>query len=146
MNPHKHRKSSQDSGRAAFADRSKLSDTTVLMLDRPPIMPEFSDVELRAKIREAITEKKAEHVEKRAGKPVLGMKAALKIRRRTGPKDGEELFGRQPNFSTETLPQRVTMKRLRKSFPSRYAYALARWNAGERDVRLPRWHRSDAPA
>ena len=29
------------------------------------------------------------------------------------------------------------MKRLRKSFPHQYADALARWNAGERDVVFP---------
>ena len=134
---HKHRRSSRDSGRAAFADRSKLPDTTVLMLDRPPIMPELSDVELRAKIREALARKEAELAEKRAGKPVLGMKAARKIHWRTVPKDGEELFGRQPNFSTETVAQRVAMKRIRKSFPREHADALARWNAGDRDVVFP---------
>ncbi len=134
---HKHRKSSQDSGRAALADRSKLPDTAVLMLDRPPIMSELSDAELRAKIREALTEKETELAQKRAGKPVLGMKAALKIHWRTLPKDGEELFGRQPNFSTETVAQRVAMKRLRKDFPREHADALARWNAGDRDVVFP---------
>ncbi len=134
---HKHRKGSQDSRRADFADRSKLPDTAVLMLDRPPIMPELSDAELRAKICEALAEKEAELAEKRAGKPVLGMKAALEIDWRTVPNDGEELFGRQPNFSTETVSQRIEMKRLRKSFPHQYADALARWNAGERDVVFP---------
>ena len=134
---HKHRKSSQNSGRAAFADRSKLADTAVLMLDRPPIMPELSDTELRAKIREALAKNEAELAHKRAGKPVLGIKAALKIHWRTVPKDGEELFGRQPNFSTETVAQHIEMKRIRRRFPSRYADALARWNAGERDVVFP---------
>lgn len=43
--------------RAAFADRSTLRDTTVPKLDRPPMMPEYSDVELRAKTRDALTEK-----------------------------------------------------------------------------------------
>ena len=65
------------------------------------------------------------------------MKAALKIHWRTVPNNGEELFGRQPNFSTETVAQRIEMKRLRKSFPHQYAGALARWNAGERDVVFP---------
>ena len=134
---HKHRKSSQDSGRAAFADRSKLPDTTVLKLDRPPIMPELSDADLRAKIREALAEKEAELAEKRTGKPVLGMKAALEIDWRTVPNDGEQLFGRHPNFSTETVAQRIAMKRLRKSFPDEYADALARWNADQRDVVFP---------
>jgi hypothetical protein len=134
---HKHRKSSQDSGRADFAGRSKLPDTAVLKLDRPPILRELSDGELRAKIREALTEKEAEVAEKRAGKPVLGMKAALKIDWRSVPADGEELFGRQPNFSTETVAQRVAMKRLRKRFQREYADALGRWNAGERDVVFP---------
>ncbi|MBV1860042.1 MAG: hypothetical protein KUG77_16635 [Nannocystaceae bacterium] len=72
-----------------------------------------------------------------AGKPVLAMKAALKIDWSTVPTDGEELFGRQPNFSTEPLAQRIAMKRIRKDFPPEHADALARWNAGQRDVVFP---------
>ncbi len=51
---HKHRRSSQRSGRAAFAQRCTLPETAVLMLDRPPIMPELSDAQLRARIRGAL--------------------------------------------------------------------------------------------
>jgi hypothetical protein len=65
------------------------------------------------------------------------MKAARKIHWATVPAEGEELFGRQPNFSTETVAQRVAMKRLRKSLQREYADAFARWNAGERDVVFP---------
>jgi hypothetical protein len=53
------------------------------------------------------------------------------------PADGEELFSRQPNFSTEAVAQRVAMKRLRKRFRGEYADAFGRWNAGERDVVFP---------
>ena len=76
---HKNRKRSRRSGRAAFASRSKMPETAVLMLDRPQIMPELSDSELRAKIREDLATREAEIGVERAGKPVLGMKAALKI-------------------------------------------------------------------
>ncbi len=134
---HKHRRSSQRSGRAAFAQRCTLPETAVLMLDRPPIMPELSDAQLRARIRGALEVREEEVAKKRAGKPVLGMKAALKIHWSTVPRDGEELFGLNPTLSTETLEQRIVMKALRKAFIREHEEALARWNAGERDVVFP---------
>ncbi len=134
---HKNRRSSQRSGRAAFARLSKLPDEAVLLLDRPGIHPNLSDEELRAKIRENLKTREAEIAAKRNGKPVLGMKAARQIDWRTVPVEGEELFGRQPTFSTETHKQRSAMKRLRRKFLRDYRLALARWNAGERDVVFP---------
>jgi len=134
---HKRRRSSRRSRRAAFAERSTLPATSIIKLDRPPIMPELSDAELRARIRDALQQREAETAEKRAGKPVLGMKAALKIHWSTVPREGEELFGRNPTFSTDTLEQRIAMKHLRKTFLREYKAALARWNAGERNVVFP---------
>ena len=134
---HKHRRSSQRSGRAAFAERCTLPETAILMLDRPPIMPELSDAELRARIRGALEVREEEVAKERAGKPVLGMKAALKIHWSTVPRNGEELFGLNPTLSTETLEQRIAMKVLRKEFIREHEEALARWNAGERDVVFP---------
>ena len=40
-------------------------------------------------------------------------------------------------FSTQTRAQRSGMKRLRRRFLRDYRLALARWNAGERDVVFP---------
>ena len=68
---------------------------------------------------------------------MLGMNAARKIGWRTVPVKGEEMFGRQPTFSTQTREQRSAMKRLRRRFLADYPLALARWNAGERDVVFP---------
>jgi len=134
---HKHRRSSQRSGRAAYAGRSKMPDTAVLMLDRPRIMPKLSNEELRAKIRKGLERRETKIRAERKGKPVIGMKAALKIRWSTVPGKGEELFGQQPTFSTQTLAQRRAMKLLRLQFLEEYRLALARWNAGERDVVFP---------
>jgi hypothetical protein len=134
---HKHRRSSQRSGRAAFADRCTLPETAILVLDRPPIMPELSDAELRARIRGALEVREQEVAKQRAGKPVLGMKAVLKIHWSTVPRDGEELFGLNPTLSTDTLEQRIAIKVLRKEFIREHEEALARWNAGERNVVFP---------
>lgn len=134
---HRHRLSSQRSGRAAFADRSTTPDTAVLMLDRPRILRELSDEELRKRIRDGLTRREAKIRVERVGKPVLGMKAARDIHWSTVPAKGEELFGRQPTFSTQTPQQRSGMKRLRRRFLRDYRLALARWNAGERDVVFP---------
>ena len=131
---HKNRKGSRRSGRARFASRSKLPDTAVLKLDRPRIMLELSDTELRAKIRADLAVREAEiHVE-RAGKPVLGMKAAAKVHWSTVPGKEEEMFTRTPTFSTQTQEQRRQMRRLRKEFLREYREALARYNAGQRNV------------
>jgi hypothetical protein len=143
---HKHRKSSQDSGRADFAGRSKLPDMAVLKLDRPPILRELSDGELRAKIREALTEKEAEVAEKRAGKPVLGMKAALKIDWRSVPADGEELFGRQPNFSTETVAATRCDEAASQAFSTRVRGCARSMERGGARRRVSRRYGSDAAA
>ena len=134
---HKGRRSSQRSGRAAFANRSTLPDTAVIVLDRPPIMLELSDTELRARIRSALAEREKAIAKKRAGKRALGMRAALKIHWSTVPRNGEELFGRQPTLSTATLEQRIEMKKLRKQFIREHKAALDRWNAGHRNVVFP---------
>ncbi|MGH1345919.1 MAG: hypothetical protein ACRBN8_30425 [Nannocystales bacterium] len=134
---HKHRRSSQRSGRAAFADRSTVPETAVLMLDRPRILPELSDEELRTKISEGRRGRKAKIRVERGGKPVLGMKVARSIPRSTVPVKGEKLFGRQPTSSTQTREQRSRMRRLRRRFLQDYRLALARWNAGLRDVVFP---------
>jgi hypothetical protein len=134
---HKTRKGSRRSGRAAFAGRSKLPEKAVLVLDRPSIMPELSDAELRTKIREALGVPEAEIAKARGARPVLGMKAARKVRWAYTPERGEEMFCRRPTFSTQTREQRRQMKKIRRVFLSDYAAALKRWNAGERDVVFP---------
>lgn len=134
---HAMRRSSKRSGRAAYAGRSTLPDTAVIKLDRPPIMPELSDPELRARIREALRAEEARIAQARNGKPVLGMKAAQRIHWSTVPRTGEELFGLNPTLSTATVEQRIAMKTLRVEFLKAYAEALARFNAGERDVVFP---------
>ena len=86
-------------------------ETAVLMLDRPPIMPELSDAQLRARIRGALEVREEEVAKKRAGKPVLGMKAGAEdslVDAFRG--DGEESSGLNPTLSTETLEQRIVMK------------------------------------
>ena len=134
---HAQRRSSKRAGRAAFAGRSALSETAIIRLDRPPILHELSDAQLRARIREALALEEALVAETRAGRPVLGMKAALELHWSTVPKKGEELFGLNPTLSAETVEHRVAMKRLRLEFLLAYRYALDRWNAGERDVVFP---------
>jgi hypothetical protein len=134
---HRGRRSSRRSGRAAFAGRSRLPQTAILKLDRPPIMPELSDTELRARIREALELEEGLVAERRAGKPVLGMNAARKIHWSTVPTKGEELFGLNPTLSAATQEQRIAMKILRVEFIREHKEALTRWNAGERDVIFP---------
>lgn len=134
---HKQRTGSQRSGRADFAGRSKMPPTAILKLDRPPIMLELSDAELRSKIRDKLVQREKEIAVERAGRPVLGMKAAERIHWTTVPKKGEELFGRQPTFSTETHAQRRQMKRLRRQFLREYREALVRWKRGDRSVVFP---------
>jgi len=134
---HRTRKGSRRSGRAAFAGRSKLPEKAVLVLDRPPIMPELSDAELRMKIREALGEREEEIAKARGDRPVMGMKSARKVRWSYTPERGEEMFCRRPTFSTQTREQRRRMKQVRRSFLREYSAALKRWNAGERDVVFP---------
>ncbi len=134
---HANRKGSQRSGRARFAGRSKRSATATLMLDRPPIRLELSDEELRAEIRKSLEEREAEITAERGGKRALGMKEVLKMDWSTLPRKREAMFERRPTFSTETAEQRRAMKRVRRRFLVDYRLALARWNAGERDVVFP---------
>ena len=114
-----------------------MPETAILVLDRPRVMLSLSDVELRTKIREELAKREAEIRAEQAGKCVVGMKAARQIHWSTLPRQGEELFGRRPGFSTQTQEQRRAMKRLRRRFVPEHSAALARWNAGERNVVFP---------
>ena len=51
-------------------------------------MPELSDAELRAKVRADLEVREAKLHVKRAGKPVLGMKAAERVHWSTVPRQG----------------------------------------------------------
>ena len=65
------------------------------------------------------------------------MKAALEIHWSAVPNKGTELFGLNPTISTETLEQRIALKRLRIEFLREHKAALTRWNAGKRNVVFP---------
>ena len=54
---HARRAASRRSGRAAYAGRTKMPETAELVIDRPPIMPELSDEELRALVLEQLAER-----------------------------------------------------------------------------------------
>ena len=131
------RKRAVRSGRAAYAGRSKLPAKAVLMLDRPRCSPELSDKELRDKVRQDLRAEEAKIAEERKGKPVLGMSAVRKIHWSRVPLKGQELFGRQPTFSTQTAAQRTKMKRLRRQFLREYRAALDAFNAGDYGVVFP---------
>ncbi|MEM6292727.1 MAG: hypothetical protein AAGA54_15750 [Myxococcota bacterium] len=133
---HKTRREVRRSGRADFAGRSKLPKTAVLRLDRPRVYSELSDAELRAKVRAKLATRESELRTASPG-PVIGMKSALKIHWSTTPPPGKELFGRNPTFSTQTVAQRVRMKRVRRAFLRAYRFALERWNARESNVIFP---------
>ncbi len=134
---HAKRRSSRRSGRARFAGRIKTPKVAIMMIDRPRIRRELSDVQLRAHIRESLKLREAEIHAERRGKKALGMAKVLKIPWRTVPLKGETLFERNPTFATETHDVRKAMKRERQRFLADYRVCLDRWNSGERDVVFP---------
>ncbi len=131
------RREARRSKRAAYSGRSTLPELATLMLDRPPILPELSDAQLRAKIRERLVEREQTIAKLRGRRAVVGMKAALKVHWSTIPLKGEEMFCMRPTLSTQTKEQRKQMKRLRLKFLAEYAEALRLWILGRRDVVFP---------
>ena len=131
------RREAQRSKRAAYAGRSTLPEKAFLLLDRPPILPELTDVQLRRRIRELLDEREQQIAKLRGNRPVLGMKRALKVHWSTIPLKGEEMFCMRPTLATETEEQRKQMKRLRLRFLAEYAEALRLWRSGRRDVVFP---------
>ncbi len=108
----------------------------MLRLDRPPFLLELTDGELRTSVVEKRRRLEAEAARLRAGRRVLGMRAARKIHWSTLP-NGEEMFGRNPTFAAEDRATRRLLGRMRKAFLNAYAAALALFKAGERDVAFP---------
>ena len=131
------RRAAARSGRGAYAGRSRLPETVTMVFDRPRIRMGRTDTALRAEIRAALATREDEVRRERKGRRALGMKAVLATHWSTVPRRGEEMFGRNPTFSTQTHEQRRAMKRLRRRFVREHAAALARYNAGERDVVFP---------
>ncbi|MCR9193071.1 MAG: hypothetical protein NXI01_10620, partial [Gammaproteobacteria bacterium] len=134
---HAKRKSSQRSGRARFAGRITTPKVAIMMIDRPRIRPDLEDTQLRAQIRKSLEVREAEIRKERGGKKALGMAKVLKIPWRTVPLKGETLFDRNPTFATETVEERIAMKRERRRFLADYRACLERFNKGERDVVFP---------
>ena len=71
-------------GRAAYAGRTKMPETAELVIDRPPIMPELSDEELRALVLEQLAEREQKIARERLerGIQVLGRSRCLAARDR----------------------------------------------------------------
>ena len=136
---HADRPASKRSKRAAYAGRSKLPDIAYIVLDRPPIMLDLTDEQLRAEIRErlALREREIAAERKRLGIRVLGWAKAVAQFFLALPGKTEEMFKRKPHFSASHVWERVAMAAMVKKFREVYASCRARFLAGERDVAFP---------
>ena len=135
---HAKRRASRRSGRAAYAGRTKMPETAELVIDRPPIMPELSDEELRALVLEQLAEREQKIARERLerGIQVVGRSRCLAVHFLAIPKP-EELFSRQPSFSASSNRERKRLAELRRRFLVAYYAARDRFLAGERDVVWP---------
>lgn len=136
---HASRRGSKRSKRAQYAGRSKLPETAELVIDRPPVMMELSDDELRQHILDRLDAKEREYIEdrKRRGVGVLGWNKVVKQHYLAIPNTKEELFTRVPSFSASHVWERVVLAAKRKEFLKRYYAAQKKFVDGIRDVVFP---------
>ena len=115
---------SQRSGRAAYANRSALPDKAELVIDRPPIMRELTDAELRQKIRDRLAQRESDVAEQRArtGRKVAGFRASERVHFLAVP-GKEELFAKNPTFSADRKQVRERLKQIHAAFVSAYRAA-----------------------
>jgi putative transposase len=123
---HADRPASRRSKRAKYAGRSKLPATSLLVIDRPPIMLHLSDAELRAEIREQLARREREIAAERTkrGIRVLGWAKVVARHFLSIPGRTEELFSRTPHFSASTSWERAAMAALLRKFRELYRAAL----------------------
>lgn len=130
---------SQDSQRARYASRSKAPEEVELELERPSIMPELTDTELRRHILEQLDHCERALIKDRRAqrRRVLGWDAATKTNPRATPDQQEERFGLVPSYSASTKQARMAAWRRRRSFLAAYYQALRRFVGGDWKVEFP---------
>ncbi len=135
---HAERGTSQRSGRASYAGRSKLPATAELVIDRPNVMLHLSDDELRDLIEQRLAAREAQLAEerRRRGIRVLGRKQAESVHYLALPKT-EEMFARTPSVSASTAAERCELLRARAAFLRAYARARDAFQSGVRDAVFP---------
>jgi REP element-mobilizing transposase RayT len=145
---HASRQASQRSKRAEYAGRSKLPAVALLVLDRPPIMREKTDSELREHIRTELAKREQEIEQQRLqlGRKVLGWSRVQQVHFLAIP-GSEELFARNPTVAASTVAERIVLIKIRRAFLDAYARAREAYRAGDRDAAFPigtwkmaRWH------
>ncbi len=135
---HTDRDASRTSKRARHGGRSKLPESVELVLTRPAIMPELSDIELRRHIRELLHEREnaATRDRKNRGIQAMGWTAARRVDIRSCPQ-AEERFGTNPSYSADTKAARISAWQRRREFLARYYSALDRFMRGEWGIEFP---------
>jgi putative transposase len=136
---HASRPASQGSKRARYVNRSKAPEDVELVLERPAIMPELSDAELRRYILEQLDQRERALIKERRAqrRRVTGWDAATKMNPRSTPDQLEERFGMVPSYSASTKQARVEAWRRRRSFLTTYYQALRRFVGGDWQVEFP---------
>lgn len=115
---------------------SKLPELVEGVLDRPKIMPELSDKELRRLVRHetGMKEDLAKDKRREAKKDVLGCKAILAQDSNARPRKRRELFKRQPLVASHNEELKQFRVNRIHAFRQRYREALDRfleWGAGQ---------------
>lgn len=136
---HTKRRASRRSGRANFA-RSMLPDEATLTIDRPPVLMHLTDRELREHIRARLAQREDELAATRArrGLRVIGRRAAESVHYLALPKP-EEMFGRNPTFSTDDKQERKRLAKIYRAFVDAYRAARDAFYGtdGKADIGFP---------
>ncbi|RMG93324.1 MAG: hypothetical protein D6705_18920 [Deltaproteobacteria bacterium] len=135
---HVTRRSSRSSNRAVHACRTRLPEHAELVIDRPDVLPELTDAELRAEVKRrlAMRERESARERRRRRRKVLGARKAARVHYLAVP-GREELFVRNPTFSGVVDEARRAMAAAVKAFRRAYRIASRRFREGVRDVLFP---------
>ncbi|RMG94099.1 MAG: hypothetical protein D6705_17065, partial [Deltaproteobacteria bacterium] len=135
---HAARHSSRCSKRAAYACRTRLPEAAELVIERPPVLPERTDAQVRAAVmRRLKTRERAFAAERRRrGRTVLGAREARRVHYLSAPKR-EPLFVRNPTFSGVVDEARRAMAAAVMAFRRSYRAASRSFREGVRDVVFP---------
>lgn len=127
------------SKQARSAGRSKLPERVPLVLERPPILLELPDHELRKEIRRRLEERQRDlSVQRKKSRiRVMGWRAATRVDVRLAPRLREERFGAVPHFSASGSAARVFAWQRRRNFMAQYYDALKRFVGGDRAAEFP---------
>lgn len=133
------RQDARETLRARARGRTRLPEKVELVLERPKVLEELSDTELRQLVRERLGARENELIEQRRkhGRGVLGWDEVVKTSYLAMPRQRDTFYGRIPSHSADDRATWCSAAERRRRFLAAYYRALKAFVRGDRTACFP---------